>query len=444
MRRYVVIVFLLMTVGLSAQQPADLAAALSAKVKAIKADLSAVESDLAVLLSALTPAPTPVPPTPPTVPVLPTRLLGKADLTLVGSFRVPATGAATGATFSYGGTGLAMGPSGNTLYLVGHAVGQMVTEVSIPLPLTGPLVGLNVATLVKPFTDISEGKKQLIDANVTDGVRVGGILAHKNKLLFTVYSYYDASGRQTRALFTSGQDVAITNDVGGPFSTTAPMAGMISGYLASVPTAWQTALGGPVVVGQCCIPIVGRTSWGPALFALNPDDVGVLDPVPVSPLLYYTQTKPLGPWDGVSDLYTGASEVAGIVIPEGTRSALFFGVHGRDFCYGSGTDDQTLHRKPTGRGDTYCYDPGSTSHGTHAYPSFAYIWAYNLADLAQVRAGATKPWDVRPYATWTLDLPYGGVRVGGVTYDSTTGRIFVSQRLADGDRPLIHVYGVRP
>ena len=55
------------------------------------------------------------------------------------------------------------------------------------------------------------------------------------------------------------------------------------------------------------------------------------------------------------------------------------------------------------------------------------------------------PWQVRPYLTWPLTLPYGTkgrAVLGGAAYDPRTGRIFVSQQFGDGVLPVIHVFTV--
>jgi len=75
------------------------------------------------------------------------------------------------------------------------------------------------------------------------------------------------------------------------------------------------------------------------------------------------------------------------------------------------------------------------------------VWAYDAHDLAAVRAGTKNPWDVKPYAVWSLDLPtppnHNGHHLGGATYDPATGRLFISQQFGDGDYPVIHVFKVQ-
>jgi hypothetical protein len=68
--------------------------------------------------------------------------------------------------------------------------------------------------------------------------------------------------------------------------------------------------------------------------------------------------------------------------------------------------------------------------------------AYDAADLLRVRRGQLRPWQVRPYATWRLALPFGSSQIGGVAYDASSGRIFVSQQYANGPDPVIDVFKV--
>ena len=205
--------------------------------------------------------------------------------------------------------------------------------------------------------------------------------------------------------------------------------------------------GGPILAGNCCLPIISRTSLGPAAFAIDPAQLGAT-PAPAVPLLYYTGEHQLPPQNGWS-VANVSTQMAGAVFPEGTRSLLFFGRIGLGTsCYGEGTDDPTLNGKSVdGHGgvDIYCYDPAEGSKGPHMYPYSYFVWAYDALDLAKVKQGSLQPWDVRPYAVWKLPLPSSPPEqiIQGVTYDPTSALIFVSQYHGDGDRPLIHVLRVK-
>jgi len=61
-----------------------------------------------------------------------------------------------------------------------------------------------------------------------------------------------------------------------------------------------------------------------------------------------------------------------------------------------------------------------------------------------VAHGHKRPWQIKPYATWKLEMPFRGrsTHLNGAAYDPATGRIFLSQGGADTTKPLIHVFTV--
>lgn len=370
------------------------------------------------------------------------RLLQQSDLVYQGAFRLP-QGIIGASAFSYGGTALAYNPARNSLFMVGHDQQQLVAEVSIPTIGTGAIATLQTATLLQPFADITEGKKQSVGSS-TDQVKVGGLLPYNGKLIASVYVYYDGNGTQVLSHFVSGSDLSVQGDVTGPFQVGMIGAGDVSGYMTNVPPSWQAALGGPVLLGNCCLSIISRTSYGPAVFAADVSQLGTT-PLAITPLLYYNAAHPLGPWSGDSLLFNGSTNVTGVIFPTNARSILFFGKQGvGPACYGDGTANQALAGTQSEPGAIFCYDPTDSSKGFHGFPYAYYVWAYDAWDLVAVKQGAKQPYDLRPYAVWTLTLPYpGGTSIKGATYDPATGRVFVTQQYGDGDRPLVHVFVVK-
>lgn len=358
-------------------------------------------------------------------------LLQSTNLEYQGAFRVPA-GTFGSSSFAYGGTGLAFNSARNSLFVVGHDWDQAVAEISIPAVVnSASLSSLSTATVLQPFEEATEGKMN----NVGSGtVKVGGLLPYQGQLYLTAYLFYDATASQSESHFISGTDLSATGDARGPYKVGTVGAGFVSGYFANVPANWQAALGGPVLNGQCCLSIITRTSFGPAVFAIDPTRIGVANPAPATPLVYYPSSNPLAPGDTTSEWFNLSTEIRGVVFPEGTSSVLFFGRHGvGPYCYGTG-----------GASGGDCYDPDNSSKGTHAYPYRYYVWAYDANDLAAVKAGQKQPWDVRPYAVWPYTLPLkGGTQIQGATYDSATGRIFVTQAYGDGELPVVHVFKVQ-
>jgi hypothetical protein len=349
------------------------------------------------------------------------------------------------ATFEYGGTALGFDAARNSLFLVGHDWGQLVAEISIPAVLIGASVAdLATAAVLQPFTDPTHGL--IYTVNPPDGnIKVGGLLPYQNQLYLSAYDYYDGAGSQLISHFTCGLDLSVP--CAGPYQVGTLGAGFVDGYFGLVPTDWQGALGAPVLNGNCCLSIISRTSFGPALFAVDPTQLGTTTPLPAKPLVYYPQAYPLAPWGGTNPYFNGTTEITGVVFPNATRSVLFFGRHGLGtFCYGPGTSDRTLAGQPADGGvDTWCYDPVDSSKGTHAYPYAYYVWAYDANDLATVASGQTAPWAVKPYAVWQLTFPFANsvAQLLGAAYDPQTGRIFLSQGHGDGALPLIHVFTVQ-
>jgi hypothetical protein len=356
-------------------------------------------------------------------------LVTRDGLVYAGAFRLPG-GSINGSSFGFGGTALAFNPSSNSLFLVGHDWHQLVAEVAIPdVRSASSLDRLATASLLQPFRDVTEGKFGSLGAEAT---KIGGLLPYRDKLYVSAYVFYDAAHTQVSSHLVTSTDLSVTGDAGGPYRVGTVGAGFVSGYFATIPAAWQAALGGPVLNGNCCLSIISRTSQGPAAFAIDPAQLENATPLPATPLVYYPMDHhTLGAWNETSE-YFGDAQAKGVVFPEGTRSVLFFGWKGVGaFCY-----DTPQHA---------CEDPAWPYKGSHAYPYKYFVWAYDANDLAAVKRGERQPWDVVPYAAWIVTLPFanGFERIQGAAYDPATNRIFVTQAGGDGDLPLVHVFTVR-
>jgi hypothetical protein len=433
--------------------------------------------------------PEPIPPEPTT-----SKLLQAADLTLVGSFRVPRPGGSPEQNPSFGGTALMYWPAHDSLVFVGHDHHQWVTEISIPTPLLGNAVAdLPQAEQLQPYTDILQGKLKTIDGDTSNGVKIGGITPRgsDSTLIVNVWSYYDASAaKQTKTHFLVGKwDFAALTpaDVTGPFQVgigyqdvqpgdTTRIGGFVSGYQCVIPPGfWQDSFGVTRLTGQGGgVSILNRTSSGPSCSPYQPADVGVLNPVPAKILMGYPSNSSdhndplhhptLGDWgvDGSGlGLYNGTQYFRGMVFPDNTGSVLFIGWRGTSFCYGSGSKVESEHNVPIeppqydaeGKPVVHCYDPTNNSKGTHGYPYEACVFAYDANDLLEVKNGQAESWDVIPYATWKLPIPFqqnfpdavksDPYMVQGAAWNPDKRWLFVSGYRQDGDAPVIHVFAVK-
>ncbi|HEY3353215.1 MAG TPA: hypothetical protein VGQ83_08215 [Polyangia bacterium] len=388
-------------------------------------------------------------------------LVGAANLVYQGAFRLP--GGNHGDpnvydTFAYGGTALAYHAAHDSLFLVGHDWDQLAGEIGIPAIVDGDnLSDLATAPVLQDVTDVTEGHMAELGAGgaaYSDTVKVGGLMVDAGRLLGSLYIYYDAASFARRSHFTSGLDLAVQGDFAGTYTVGQQNPAFVGGYMAPVPAAWRGALGGPALTGNCCLSIISRTSTGPAASVFDPADLGQADPVPASPVVGYPNGHPtLGEWGNTTvanPRYNQGTQVTGVVFPEGWRSVLFFGRTGLGVpCYGEPTDNQALDRQPVPGepGVVYCYDPAGGGKGCHAYPYAYYVWAYDVLDLVQVKNGQKEQWEIEPYATWALDLPFASDdrAISGAAYDPQHGRIFLSQAHGDASGlPLIHVLGLTP
>ena len=314
--------------------------------------------------------------------------LAFTDFTYVGGFRLPAD-SSNGDSYSFGGRQLTYNPVNNSLF-VGSRIGR-VAEISIPTPVnTNNPAAMPFATFLQPLTDPTEGHLSQI---ATDGVNLDGLMVYNNRLYGTASIFYDANNTQRVSHYSRSLQLNESSFSGWSQVWETGKSGFVSGMMSIIPAEWRATLGGPAATGQCCIPIVMRTSWGPAAFAFNPAQVGQAI-VPAAPLLYYPSEHPtLGPWDGANPTYGATIQMGGMAIIAGTRTALYFGRNGTGpNCYGNGTADQSLAGTIGPDGAHWCYDPTTSDKGSHAYPYRYQIWAYDLNDFAAVKAGQKQPW----------------------------------------------------
>jgi hypothetical protein len=370
---------------------------------------------------------------PPEEGISPT-LLQKSDLHYVGAFRVPLdppAGQKWASNFAYGGTALAFNPKGNSLFLVGHDHQQLVAEVSIPKPVRSKsMKELPVAKMLQPFADITEGMKK--------ENKIGGLLVDGDQLLWTTFMYYDASWEAKQSHGISTCNLAKPN-AQGLFALKDISVGAVAGFMCHVPPDWKDKFGVPLLTGQAGIPIVSRTSSGPVAVGFDPKDLGKQS-APTTVFLYYPLEHPLAPLESKNTLWNHCGKVAGMafVSRQGKSSVMFFGTRGLgEYWYGGG---EFQGKK----------DPFDESKGTHAPPYAETIWFYDPNDLLLVKKKEKNPWEIKPYQVVDLPgvKPSGHGRLGGVAYDESTGRLYVSQKNVDNVTnhfewlPIIHVYEV--
>ncbi|MEO8256963.1 MAG: hypothetical protein ABI868_06410 [Acidobacteriota bacterium] len=355
--------------------------------------------------------------------VVVTRAAGAVTtLSYLGKFSLPAG-------FAYSGRGLAFNAARNSLFTSGFTRSPLTAEVSIPA------IG-GTASVLQQLTDPTEGRAGQVNPGDPNDKVTGGYLVSGDRLLVSVYAYYDGAGAASLSHFVRPLSLSTRGQVDGPIRVGPLGAGFYAGYMADIPAEWRAALGGPALTGQAEISIISRTSYGPAAFAFDPENLNAAGAVP---LVYYDSAhQNLGTYDhadsGVrttnqSPYYGIADEISGVVFPRGTSSVLFFGRHSATTCYGEGAP---------------CGDPTDSSKGTHGYPYQPVMLVYDANDLAAVKAGTIRPWDVTPVTKWVMPFtdPTGAYHISGAAYDPAGGRIYVGQYFTNGAAPVVHVFAV--
>jgi len=338
----------------------------------------------------------------------------------VGSFKLPPN------VFAYARRGLCLDGSRHALVAGTLDTSGNVAEVTIPT------VG-GTASLLVGAMDPTEGKMGSVGGD--SPWRFGGCWVRADgSMIVSAFSFYDGSATQSGSFFTRPADLSVKGQVKGAFPAAgAPQQKMASGAFASIPAAWQAALGGDLLAGQCCTNIVSASSHGPAFGSMRASDVGVTNAW--HPLTYYTQAHPLhNAWNVTSDIYNGTTEETGLCFPDGTDTVIVVGRQGTGtYSYGEATSA----------------DPADQNKGNHAYPYRHQVWLYDAHDLAAVHAGTKQPYDVTPYAYGQLlGMPSGTnmQQTLGCAYDPATKTMYIGEDFAAGfqnTEPVIHVYQVR-
>lgn len=355
------------------------------------------------------------------------QLQAQQPLTYLGSFRVPSE-VVQGVDLAYGGRPLAFNPANRSLFI--GSLTNLVGEISIPTPMISDTISaLPEARYLQPLTDPTEGRMMEV---TTSSVGLYGMMVEGDRLYLAATRYYDATNDQRVSHGVRSTNLNERSFSGWSAVWRADRSGFVGGWIAPVPAEWRERLGGPAITGQCCVPIISRSSFGPAAFAFDPSRIGQ-SLIPAFPLVYYPIDHPtLGNWEnqsaGPPTLFNQATQAGGVVII-GDRAWFVLRNGAGPRCYGYGVTNPALHGIPAADGVMQCYDPTDANKGSHAYPYRYEVQAYDLEDFAAVKAGTREPWEIRPSEVFPLTFPTSdrGAGVGGVAYDAATRTIYVSQ-----------------
>ncbi|MCC6650674.1 MAG: hypothetical protein IT348_05955 [Candidatus Eisenbacteria bacterium] len=323
-------------------------------------------------------------------------LVQSGDLTLVGSFTLPANDR-KGAQIEYGGRALGLNEAGTELYFSCIGAWGMV-RVTVPSVLDG-----RQASIVEDCA----GPSNL--SSITGDAGLGSVFWWQGTMYVTGFSYYDA-GNAAAASHWKGASWATLS---GPVRvSTAINPGWLGGYIGEIPAEWRPLLGGPLFLSLHSLSIISRTSSGPDFTPFDPATMKA-----ATPLLGYGLSE-LAADQSVNPVWNRASRGFGAIFPRGTGSVLYLMSHGPDdYWYGPSPS-------PTGK-----TDPLNPYQGEHASRYIHQILAYKASDLADVKAGTKTANSLRPYARWEVPGLSAPGRAGqpAVAYDAAKGLVYVSQ-----------------
>ena len=396
------------------------------------------------------------------------------DFEYLGAFRLPE--GSGGSNWEYSGRGLTYYPDGDpsgqddgfpgSLFGVGHDHQQFVSEISIPAPVISRNPDdLPAAQTIQSFADITGGM-----FGETELPRLG-------------LEYLPPQGQQTsgKLHFVHGQhfqDFEPSHgwselDLGnpqpaGPWNFGGYTNYVTSDYIFEIPEAWAASLPGEprLVTGRFREGVWGGR--GPTLFAYNPWEEGN-PPAPgatlqaITPLLLYGTQEP-GLTDIISDQSTQMNGYLepdhwwdGAWLTSGSKSAVIFvgtkalGHAWYGFANGLVWDYDCAEQTPP-----TCPDPPEWPYDNRGYWADDYqaqIIFYNPVDLVAVANGEAETWQPQPYARLNLNeyfldpeislADYKQDLAGAAAFDRQRGLLYVTERLADEYKSVIHVWQIQ-
>jgi hypothetical protein len=373
-------------------------------------------------------------------------LISAEHLQYVGGFALPQGDVGT-SWFGFGG--IAMTPHRDkatgklTLFITGTMLKDaQIAQIEVPSTLvkSNNYDALPVATVLQPFADVTDGEISLRPnslGNATNGSPTYGLLSFNNRLIVANTNYYDYD--QIGSHGVSSLDLSLKGDWSGfqRFSNALAKPRALGGAMGVVPNEWQSMLGGPALTGNQTVPISSATSFGPALTAFNPDDVGTNQQIPGNTLLFYPIDKPLcgtyGCENTANPIFNLTTIIRGHALPSRTGSILFIAKHGiGEYWYGGMTSQNGTQAAP-----------GSMGVGPKSDRYEFRIYAYKLNDLADVKSGLKSPSQVMPYAIWPLPeltSMHPEAFVNGSTYDDQSGLLFVTPQYSN--KGIVQVYKI--
>ncbi|MCP5047875.1 MAG: hypothetical protein GY940_11935 [bacterium] len=384
-----------------------------------------------------------------------TQRLQPSDLVYMGAFRLP-DGTSDVKSWQWGGYAMTCYPGGDptgpgdgypgSIYGAGHAWEHQVSEISIPVPVISASKNpgqLNTASTLRPFRDIfNVGNLEMPRTGLAylpkqDSQTTGKLYLCKGQHLHDESENFMTHGWCELDLSSPGVQGTWYLDVPHNIYNTNDL-------LFDIPTDWAVAHTSGEILATGRYRDGGWSGQGPSLFAIGPWNQGN-PPAPGTSLSYTTLLRYTSSADDESyveatnhkmDNYHHSDEWSGASwLTAGNKAAVVFvGTKGTGDCWYGNSEGPCLD----------CEDRGWWSTGFVGQFLF-----YDPSDLAGVAAGTMESWEPQPYATLNVDNYLYHIRssqqwyhLGAACFDRANGLFYVFEPLADGDKPIIHVWKV--
>jgi len=395
------------------------------------------------------------------------------DLIYQGAFRLPVN--TTASSWDYSGYAMAFYPSGDvggggdgysgSLFAVGHDHHQMVSEITIPLPIISinkNTSELNTATTLQAFQDITGGLFGELEIPRAGLAYLAAQGSQQTDKLHFAWGQHFQGGDSSHGW----SELTLNNpQTKGAWLFGAYANYTTNDYLFEVPSAWSDIY----TPGQRLAS--GRyrdgdwSGHGPALFIYQPWKTDSPSPAgasisEITPLLLYGIQEPgmieitnqegmqmegfsrADEWSGAAWL-TAGNKAAVIFVGTKAIGESWYGYSNGVVYPISGDPNDVIPPLP---------DWPHDDRGWWSANIGARILFYDSEDLAEVAAGRMETYQPQPYAYLDIDqylfdpgFDYErGKRylLGASAFDRENGILYVMERLADEDRSLVHVWKI--
>jgi len=341
-----------------------------------------------------------------------------------------------------------------SIFGVGHNWNQHVSEVTIPKPVVSAaknLRDLNTAKTLQPFANIRGdlfGEMEQARCGLAYLPRQGA--QRKDKLYFCWAPHLDEGSRGPSHGWC---ELSLANPApAGPWSVGGLTNYMTADYIFAMPKAWADKNTPGMLLATGRFRDGGQGGLGPTLYAYGPWNEG--NPpargakVKAVTLLQYS-TVYVEDQHEVKDYHHADEWRSGAWLTAGSRSAVvFIGTKGKGKCwYGFANgvvwpDEGPFPPVPPAPND---------SRGWWSSSFSAQMLFYDPADLAAVAKGGKKSWEPQPYAVMEMDKVLFSIKskqqkshVTAACFDRARGLLYVMEFRGDGDKSLVHVWGIAP